>query len=217
MEPAKDKVRLYNTRLGWVARDMMINISSMRERFYWLVSLCALLIIWQVIASRVNNLLFLPRPLIVGRAFISALADTKTLQDLLTTLRRVMTGFLYALAIGVPLGVLMGYSTMARKFVDPLIDSVRQIPLMAWVPLTIVWFGLGDGPTLFLIAFVGLFPILLNTIAGVQSVSGDYINAARSMGASTWSIFAHIIAPGATPDILTGMRVALGVGWMSVI
>jgi len=179
--------------------------------------LIAMLIVWQAIANRVDNLLFLPRPLTVGRAFIGALGDAEILQNLLTTLRRVLTGFIYALVIGAPLGVVMGYSTTARKFIDPFIDSVRQIPLMAWVPLTIVWFGLGDGPTLFLIAFVGVFPIILNTITGVQSISKDYINAARSMGANTWSIVAHIIAPGSIPDILTGARVALGAGWMSVI
>jgi len=97
------------------------------------------------------------------------------------------------------------------------VNSVRLIPIMAWVPLTIVWFGLGDGPTIFLICFAGLFPIALSTIAGVQDISTDYYNAARSMGAGPLSIFTHVVVPGSLPSILTGMRIGLGSGWMSVI
>jgi ABC-type nitrate/sulfonate/bicarbonate transport system permease component len=85
------------------------------------------------------------------------------------------------------------------------------------VPLTIVWFGLGDGPTVFLIALVGTFPILLNTIGGVQSISKDYFHAARTMGAGSWSIFKDVMVPAALPDVLTGMRLAVSAGWMSVI
>ena len=88
---------------------------------------------------------------------------------------------------------------------------------MAWVPLTIVWFGIGDGPTIFLIAFAGVFPIILNTIQGIRSISKDYYNAARSMGASPFSIFINVMLPAALPDILTGARLAISTGWMSVI
>ena len=103
------------------------------------------------------------------------------------------------------------------QLVDPLMGTVRQVPVMAWVPLTIIWLGLGDGPTIFLIALVGTFPILLNTIAGVRSISRDYFNAARTMGAGSWSIFRDIMVPAAVPDMLTGMRLAVSAGWMSVI
>ncbi len=85
------------------------------------------------------------------------------------------------------------------------------------VPLTIVWFGIGDGPTIFLITFSGIFPVILNTIAGVKNISKDYYNAARSMGAGPWSIFSNIILPASIPDILTGARIAISGGWMSVI
>lgn len=88
---------------------------------------------------------------------------------------------------------------------------------MAWVPLTIVWFGIGDGPTVFLIAFSGLFTIILNTVAGVQSINKDFYNAARSMGASTLGILKDIVVPGSLPGVLTGVRLAIGLGWMSVI
>ena len=88
---------------------------------------------------------------------------------------------------------------------------------MAWVPLAIVWFGIGDGPTIFLIAFSGVFTIILNTISGVQDISKDFYNAARSMGANTLNIIIDIVLPGSLPGVMTGVRLAIGLGWMAGI
>lgn len=88
---------------------------------------------------------------------------------------------------------------------------------MAWVPLAIVWFGIGDGPTIFLIAFSGVFTIILNTIAGVQSIDRDFYNAAKSMGAKNFAVVKDIILPASLPGVITGVRLAIGLGWMSVI
>ncbi len=123
---------------------------------------------------------------------------------------------MYALLFGLPIGFIMGFSKTFERVLSPVVDSVRQVPIMAWVPLTIVWFGIGDGPTIFLIAFQG-FPIILNTIQGVRAISKDYYNAARSMGASPIVIFTNVIVPASLPDILTGSRIAISTGWMSVI
>lgn len=216
MESAKDKVSLYNTRGGWVSRDMLANLTD-RRRFSWVLSILALLAVWQLAATLYGNTFIMPTPWMAIRAFGIDAIDPWVHENLLLTIRRVMTGFGIALAIGVPIGYLMGYSMTARRYIDPLIDSLRQIPMMAWVPLTIVWFGLGDGPTVFLIAFVGVFAVILNTTAGVEGISPDFYNAARSLGGKRWSVFLHVIVPGSFPGILTGMRVALGAGWMSVI
>lgn len=97
-------------------------------------------------------------------------------------MQRVMKGFGYALVIGLPIGFIMGFSSTCEKVLSPVIDSVRQVPIMSWVPLTIVWFGIGDGPTIFLIAFSGIFSIVLNTIHGVRTISKDYYNAAKVWG-----------------------------------
>jgi len=150
-------------------------------------------------------------------AFGLAVIDPDTLYNLGLTLRRVILGLCIALSLGMSLGFAMGYSKTVMQLVDPVINPLRQVPIMAWVPLTIVWFGLGDGPTLFLIAMVGVFPILLSTVSGVQSINRDYYNAGRSMGAGFWSLFRKIIIPASLPEILTGMRVAVSAGWMSVI
>ncbi|MDE7038990.1 MAG: ABC transporter permease subunit [Lachnospiraceae bacterium] len=139
------------------------------------------------------------------------------LENLAITMRRVVTGSLYAFLIGFPLGMIMGYSPKLLQTMSPFINSLRQVPIMAWVPLTIVWFGIGDGPTIFLIAFSGIFTIILNTVSGVQDISKDFYNAARSMGANTLNIIRDIVIPGSLPGVLTGIRLAIGLGWMSVI
>ena len=185
--------------------------------FHSCLTLAIVLIIWQLAAAAYKSDLLLPPPWKTAKAFVFAIQDVDTLKNLLLTLRRVATGFGIALSIGMTFGFLMGYSKTAMQLVDPVMGGLRQVPVMAWVPLTIVWFGLGDGPTVFLIALVGTFPILLNTIAGVQSISKDYFHAARTMGAGSWSIFKDVMVPAALPDVLTGMRLAVSAGWMSVI
>lgn len=184
---------------------------------YKLVSLAAVVVIWQLAADSYNSELLLPTPWRTAEAFVSAVRDVDTLWNLLLTLQRVLTGFGIALFIGMSLGFITGSSMVAMQLVDPVVGTLRQVPVMAWVPLTIVWFGLGDGPTVFLIAIVGVFPVLLNTVAGVQSISKNYFYAARTMGAGSWSLFKDVMVPAALPDILTGMRLAVSAGWMSVI
>ena len=139
------------------------------------------------------------------------------LENLAITMRRVLTGSLIAFVIGYPLGMLMGFFPKTLQTLSPFINSLRQVPIMAWVPLAIVWFGIGDGPTVFLIAFSGIFTIILNTVAGVQDISRDFYNAARSMGASTLGVLKDVVLPASMPGVLTGVRLAIGLGWMSVI
>lgn len=190
---------------------------NLRKLLYRLITLAVVLGIWQLTANHCNSELLLPTPLKTASALWFAVSDVEILQNLLLTLKRVIFGLGIAMSIGITLGFLMGYSQTALELIDPFIGPVRQVPIMAWVPLTIVWFGLGDGPTLFLIAMVGIFPILLNTVAAVHGIPKDYYNAARSMGAGSWSIFRNIIVPASLPEILTGMRIAVSAGWMSVI
>ena len=190
----------------------------MRKRiFFKLVTLVICLIIWQLASVSYNSDLLLPPPWKTAKAFFAALSNLNTLKNLFLTLQRVATGIGIAFLVGSTFGFLMGFSRTAMQLIDPVLGTIRQVPIMAWVPLTIIWFGLGNGPTIFLIAMVGTFPILLNTIAGVQAISADYQHAARSMGAGPWSLFKDILVPAALPDVLVGIRLAVSAGWMSVI
>ena len=149
------------------------------------------------------------------KEFINSWSDPEILSNLGLTLKRVFTGFGYAFIIGVPLGLLMGYSRTARQGISPILTLYGK-PIMAWVPLAIVWLAWEMGLP-FLIAVSATFPLVINTIAGVQGIDPNYYNAARSMGASLPNIIRDIVIPGALPSILTGCRIAMGSGWMSVI
>jgi len=182
-----------------------------------IIALFTIGIVWYIAARIVNKPFLFPYLEDVLKEVFYSLTDLYILRNLGITMRRVLTGCLYAFIIGFPLGMLMGYSQSMQKALSPFINSLRQVPIMAWVPLAIVWFGIGDGPTVFLIAFSGVFTIILNTIAGVQDISKDFYNAARSMGAKTGGILKDIVLPGSLPGVMTGLRLAIGLGWMSVI
>lgn len=209
--------------------DRMIHATQNKDRRIWkkfggknynvgaIVSLIIIALVWFFAAHAVNSPFIFPYLEDVLYQVVYSLTDMYVLENLGITMRRVITGSVYAFVIGFPLGMIMGYSPRLLQWMSPFINSLRQVPIMAWVPLAIVWFGIGDGPTLFLIAFSGVFTIILNTIAGVQDISKDFYYAARSMGASTLSIIKDIVIPGSLPGVLTGLRLAIGLGWMSVI
>lgn len=193
---------------------------KMGGRNYNLTAVLALVIIcliWTVAAHIVDKPFLFPYFEDVLREIGYSLTDVYVLKNLGITMRRVLTGSLVAFIIGYPLGMLMGFFPKLLQSLSPFINSLRQVPIMAWVPLAIVWFGIGDGPTIFLIAFSGVFTIILNTISGVQDISRDFYNAARSMGASTLGVMKDVVLPASMPGVLTGVRLAIGLGWMSVI
>lgn len=198
-------------------KKTFVSKKSMLEIFYRIALLVGIYLLWHFTAKDLGSDLLLPMPSKVIEGFLYCLTEPETIKNVFITMQRVMKGFGYALVIGLPIGFIMGFSSTCEKVLSPVIDSVRQVPIMSWVPLTIVWFGIGDGPTIFLIAFSGIFSIVLNTIHGVRTISKDYYNAAKSMGASPFIIFKDVIFPAALPDILTGARLAISNGWMSVI
>jgi len=138
-------------------------------------------------------------------------------QDALGSLFRVVTGFCIGGGLALPLGLLMGRRPLAHELLAPTLEVLRPIPPIAFIPLSILWFGLGNPPALFLIALGAFFPVLVNTIAGVRHVDALYIRAAKNLGASEATLFRRIIVPAALPHILTGVRVGIGVAFIVVI
>jgi len=184
---------------------------------YLVLGLAVLCTIWHFAAKAIDRSIILPDFVSTMRIFISNWTDPYILSNLSITLVRVSKGFLYSVIIGLPIGLLMGFSKTTMEAISPVMNSIRQIPIMAWVPLSIIWFGLGDGPTVFLITMAAVFPIIINTMAGVKGIDPNFKFAARSMGANTAKVLRDIIFPGALPGILTGCRIAIGMGWMLVI
>jgi len=209
------KRMLVGNRMG--DRRKWREMAGKEYNIYTPIAILVIVIIWYFAAHMVNNVFIFPYIESIFEALYKAVTDLYVIRNIAITMRRVMTGVFYAVLIGLPIGIFMGYSKVIMRTMAPFINSFRQIPIMSLVPLSIVWFGLGDGPTIFMIAFSGVFTIILNTVAGVQEISKDYYNAAKSMGANSVDIIKDIVAPGALPGVITGIRLAIGMGWMSVI
>jgi ABC-type nitrate/sulfonate/bicarbonate transport system permease component len=111
----------------------------------------------------------------------------------------------------------MGWSDKIRNLFEPLIEMIRPIPPLAWIPIAILWFGIGGKSAAFIIFLGAFFPILLNTISGVHSIDPVLIEAARVLNAGRRFIFLKVLIPGAIPSILTGMRIGIGIGWMTLV
>jgi len=138
-------------------------------------------------------------------------------QDTTGSLTRVLGGFLIGACVALPLGLLMGRIRLVHDLFGPVLEVIRPIPPIAFIPLSMLWFGLGNPPALFLISLGAFFPVLVNTIAGVRNVDAIYVRAAKNLGADEATLFRRVIFPAALPYILTGVRVGIGVAFIVVI
>jgi NitT/TauT family transport system permease protein len=139
------------------------------------------------------------------------------IMDAWSSLYRVIAGFVVGAGLALPFGLAMGASDKVYRWFNPLLQVLRPIPPIAYIPLSILWFGLGDPPAIFLIALGAFFPVLINTITGVRAVDSIYLRAARNLGASNFTIFRRVILPAATPYILSGVRIGIGTAFIVVI
>ena len=150
-------------------------------------------------------------------SYLAWLVSGELIGDASSSLYRVASGFMIGMGLALPLGLMMGANDAIYRLFNPLIQVLRPIPPIAFIPLSILWFGLGNPPAIFLIAIGAFFPVLMNTIAGVRQVDGIYIRAARSLGAGQWTMFRRVMLPAAMPYILAGMRIGIGTAFIVVI
>jgi NitT/TauT family transport system permease protein len=156
----------------------------------------------------------LPR---IASTLLSLLADGTMLWHAFYTLTRVMLGFALAVVIGLPLGIAMARFRAVENFVMPLASALMPIPSLAWVPIFILWFGLGDTVTILIVFYAAMFPMLLNTWTGVRAVNPLWLRAAGAMGANESALFWKVMIPGASPFIITGLRQAFLRSWIAVV
>jgi taurine transport system permease protein len=165
--------------------------------------------------------LFVPSPMAVLSKFISVWKDgftgTSFNDHLMVSTMRVFGAFLLACAIGLPLGLAMGMSPMMRGIFDPPIEFYRPIPPLAYLPLMIIWFGIGETSKILLIFLSVFAPVVLGARSGVKSAAIEQIHAAYSFGASRWQVMRYVIMPSALPEILTAMRIGIGFGWTTLV
>jgi NitT/TauT family transport system permease protein len=153
----------------------------------------------------------------IARTLVSGLLDGSILEHAFYTMYRVVFGLALAIAVGLPLGILMGRFAAVEGFVLPLASALMPIPSLAWVPVFILWFGLGDTVAILIVFYAALFPMLLNSWSGVRAVNPLWLRAASAMGAGERALFWKVIVPGASPFIITGLRQAFLRAWIAVI
>jgi len=187
----------------------------------------ALLIIWQVCAQLGfvrRNVLPAPTDVaIVWYDLITGATDAATrysgtwLNHAAASIWRVFAGFAWGVALGTLAGLLIGLSRIMERVLDPTIQVLRNIPVTAWVPLSLVFFGIGNAPAVFLIGLGAFFPAAVNTTHGVRQINATLIKAARMMGANERELLLRVILPAALPSIMTGVRLSMGIAWVLVV
>ena len=209
--------------------------SSWRQAAVGMVVPALVIALWQAVAMLgwVNPQV-LPSPLAVVEKWIAYLLPLQPydpaagrwlswavsgalITDSIGSLYRVVVGFVIGAGLALPIGLAMGANPKVYDWLNPLVQLLRPIPPIAYIPLSILWFGLGNPPAVFLIALGAFFPVLMNTIAGVRQVDGIYLRAARNLGASGGTMFLRVILPAAVPYILSGVRIGIGTAFIVVI
>lgn len=186
----------------------------------WL--LAVFILIWQLISTvglRFNPQLdvMLPPPTAVLSAAQDLYARGVLFTHIFASLQRVIVAVAFAAVLGIPLGLAMGWFARFRAVVDPVIEFIRPIPPLAWIPLSILWFGIGDLQIEYIIFLAAFFPVVLNSMAGARDTDTHMVRAGLSLGAGPYDLFRTVLLPGALPNIFTGVRIALGFGWMALV
>lgn len=177
---------------------------------------------WAVTALQLISPLFLPAPQQVLHQLVviaspQGFMDATLWQHLAASLGRILVALLAAVVIGVPVGIAMGLSETVRGLLDPLIEIYRPVPPLAYLPLMVIWFGIGETSKILLIYLAIFAPVTLSTVAGVRSAAQVRIRAAQALGANRWQLLCFVVLPSALPEILTGIRIGLGVGWSTLV
>lgn len=189
------------------------------RRFDWIrpcLLILVLIAIWQVLALRHPGAL-LPGPWKVAIAIGELLQHGLLFKYVIASLFRVTWGFGLAAVLAIPLGMILGWYSRAEMALNPLIQFLRPISPLAWIPIAILWFGVGDLSAIFLIFLGSFFPLVLASMSAVRGVSPVYINAGRNFGLSPAQLFFRVLYPAILPQIIVGLRITLGVAWLVVV
>jgi len=189
------------------------------------IGIAVLLLLWQVMSVAYDLQLILPPPLAVGRTIWNTLTlnterwiyGPNIYEHLAASFVRAITGFTVAAAFAIPLGLFVGRFRAVREYVDPVIRSLYPIPGIAWIPLAILWFGLGNTAVIFVVFIAEFFPLYFNTEAGARNINPILVDAARCFGAKRLTLLRRVILPASIPYIITGMRIALGGAWRMIV
>ena len=187
------------------------------EKFFWpLLAAALLLAVWHYSVIWTATKVF-PSPLSVEKGLVELGHKHVLWADIVDSLRRVSIGFGLATIIGIPLGLALGWYPSLNQLFNPVLQILRPISPIAWIPVAILFFGIGDKPAAFLVFLGAFFPIVVACASGVSRVPSIYRRAGRNFGLSSPQILARVVFPAALPQILIGLRIALGIAWLVVV
>jgi NitT/TauT family transport system permease protein len=170
---------------------------------------------WGAVAATGSVIFPTPWQVVIGT--IELIRDGSLWRHIGASLLRVGTGFALAVALAVPLGLWMGWVRGAFDTLNPVFQMLRPISPIAWIPIAILWFGVGDASPIYLIFISSLFPMIVQTTAGVHTIERRYLRAAENFGVSRYTLFSQVVIPAVLPQIVVGMRIGLGVAWLVVV
>lgn len=187
------------------------------ENYFWpAVAASVLLVLWHYSVKWTGSRIF-PSPFDVQRGMAELIRKGLLWRYTGDSLRRVAIGYLGAVVAGIPSGLMLGWYPAAAFVVNPVIQMLRPISPIAWIPLSIIWFGVGDAAAIFLIFLGSFFPIVVAAMSGVRNVSSIYRRVGRNFGLSPAHLIAKVVFPAALPQIIVGLRIALGIAWLVLV
>lgn len=172
--------------------------------------------LWHAACVLAQSQIF-PTPAQSFGAIVELAQSSRLWNDIVASLFRVTWGFGLAVAVGIPLGLWIGWSTRSFLALNPLVQAFRPISPIAWIPIAILWFGIGDISAIFLIFIASIFPIMVGTTAAVQGIPQVYVRSASNFGLTGFELFRRVVLPAAMPQIITSLRIALGVAWLVIV
>jgi NitT/TauT family transport system permease protein len=191
-------------------------MSRFKQALPALAVLAILIAIWWITVAATRSVIF-PTPLQVVTGTVELMKDGTLWLHIGASLMRVGTGFLLAVLVAIPLGLWMGWVRGAYVTLNPLFQILRPISPIAWIPIAILWFGVGNTSPIFLIFISSVFPMIVQTTVGVHTIEKRYLRAAANFGVSRYTLFTQVVIPAVLPQIIVGMRIGLGVAWLVVV
>jgi NitT/TauT family transport system permease protein len=191
-------------------------MNRFKESLPSIAVITALLAVWWLLVIVTRSVIF-PTPWQVVTGTAELIKDGTLWEHIGASLMRVGVGFLLAVVVAVPLGLWMGWVKGAYVTLNPLFQMLRPISPIAWIPIAILWFGIGNASPIYLIFISSVFPMIVQTTVGVHSIEKRYLRAAANFGVSRYTLFRQVVIPAVLPQILVGMRIGLGVAWLVVV
>jgi NitT/TauT family transport system permease protein len=191
-------------------------MGRIKETLAPLAVITALIAVWWATVHVTQSAIF-PTPWAVVAGTFELLEDGTLWRHIGASLMRVGTGFLLAVCVAVPLGLWMGWVRGAYRTLNPILQILRPISPIAWIPIAILWFGVGNASPIYLIFISSVFPMVVQTTVGVHTIEKRYLRAAENFGVSRATLFTQVVIPAVLPQIIVGMRIGLGVAWLVVV